>query len=55
MVNAGQRIITTQGTVRTVAAVINGEVYVYAPNGWLEKVTVRCDAWGGENDLHVAT
>lgn len=52
-IHAGQRIITTQGTVRTVAYVSNGVVWAYAPNGGLECVTPRSDAWGGEHDLTI--
>ncbi len=54
MVHAGQRIITTQGTVRTVAYVSRyGIVYCYALNGGFECVVPRSDAWGGETDLNV--
>lgn len=54
MVHAGQRIITTQGTVRTVAYVSHyGIVLVYCPRGGLECVTPRSDAWGGEHDLTI--
>lgn len=49
----GQKIITTEGVVRTVALVLNGAVYVYGSHGWLIKVTPRGDAWGGEHDLEV--
>lgn len=50
----GQRVITTQGTVRTVAFVsAHGVVYGYCPRGELEVIVPRSDAWGGENDLGI--
>lgn len=54
MVVSGQKIITTQGTVRIVAFVSrHGIVYAYAPNGGIEAVTPRSDAWGGEHDMNI--
>lgn len=47
-VYAGQRVITTHGTTRTVAFVLRGKVYAYSPNGIPEQVKVRYDALGGE-------
>lgn len=53
-VHSGQRIITTAGTVRTIALVLpNGIVLAYDGKGWLEEITPRSDAWGGENDLNI--
>lgn len=53
-VHSGQRVITTAGTVRTVAIVTkDGIVFAYSPNGWLEEVVPLSDAWGGEVDLNV--
>ena len=53
MFHPGQRIITTQGTVRTIAFMSRyGVVYVYGPRG-LEAVVPRSDAWGGEHDLNL--
>lgn len=49
----GQRIVTSDGTVRTVALIINGQLYCYAPNGWLEKVRPRYEAWGGEHEAEL--
>ena len=49
----GQRIITTDGTVRTVAMIIAGQVYAYAPNGFIEKVKPRYEAWGGEHEVEL--
>lgn len=49
----GQRVITTQGTVRTVAYVsVYGVIYGYSPKGHLEVIQPRCDAWGGDADLN---
>ena len=49
-VHIGQRIITTAGTVRTIALVlIDGTVLAYGWNGSLEVVTPKSDAWGGES------
>lgn len=54
MVVSGQKIITTQGTIRTVAFVSqHGIVYAYAPKGGYEAVTPRSDAWGGEHDMNI--
>lgn len=53
LVYPGQKVITTQGTVRTVAYVSQyGIVYAYGPNG-LEAIQPRSDAWGGEHNLNV--
>lgn len=52
----GQRIITTKGTVRTVAYVSrHGVVYAFPmrPNGDYEAVTPRYEAWGGEHDPEI--
>lgn len=51
----GQKIITIQGTVRTVAYVSTyGIVYAYNPRGGLEVIVPRSDAWGGDQDLLAA-
>ncbi len=47
----GQRVITSAGTVRTVAFTARGAVYVYGAGGEVEVAIVRSDAWGGEADL----
>lgn len=44
----GQRVVTAAGTIRTVAFVRNGTVYVYGPRGLPEPAVVRYDALGGE-------
>lgn len=49
----GQKIITTQGTVRIVAYISRyGVVHAYPirPNGAFEVVKPRYEAWGGEHD-----
>jgi hypothetical protein len=44
----GQRVVTSEGVVRTVAFVRNGTAFVYGPRGLPEPATVRYDALGGE-------
>lgn len=55
MFNAGQRIVTADGDVVTVAMVcgVTGEVFAYRTMRRIpEKVTPRCDAFGGEHDQY---
>jgi hypothetical protein len=50
-VHPGQRVLTTQGTTRTVAFTSRGgQIYAYGLDGGLEPISVVCDAWGGEHD-----
>jgi hypothetical protein len=48
-VHSGQRVITTQGVVMTVAFVQAGRVYAYSPCGIPEQIKVRYDALGGDS------
>lgn len=50
MFYAGQRVITSHGTIVVVAFVRKGEVWAFTAHG-LQPVIVRGDAWGGEHDL----
>lgn len=48
----GQRVITTHGTVRTIAFIEGERIFAYGPRG-LERITPRYEAWGGEHDPEV--
>jgi len=52
-VQAGQKVITSHGTTVTVAFVRGSQVWAWWM-GKLQKVQVRCDAWGGEHDLNLS-
>ena len=50
LVYPGQKVVTTDGRVVTVAFVNCGQVYCFGRNGLPEAVTVVGDAFGGEHD-----
>ncbi len=48
-----QRVITTHGTIRTIAYIVGEKVFAFSPNGGIERITPKCEAWGGEHDAEV--
>lgn len=51
LVFPGQRVITSEGVVRTVAFTDPRGVWVFGPSGRPYLATIRADAWGGEPSL----
>ncbi len=48
----GQRVVTSDGTVRTVAFLTpSGQVFVWAPTGVPVPARILHEAWGGDGDL----
>ena len=50
VVHPGQKVVTSAGTVVTVAIIQHDKVWAFTSRG-LQQVIVRCDAFGGEHDL----
>lgn len=50
VVHHGQKVIATDGKTHTVAVIVGEAVYAYGLYGFLYRIIVVSDAWGGEHD-----